>query len=141
MKNIFKTDKGIILIYCLIAALAIGLSFLGFIGNGPFSFFPFVVTSISFVFGFFYFLLMLFASKKVVEVNDSNKNIILMQQMLYNLSKFLLIALGVVASFLFIYFCDVGVDKPKWVFALLLISGLPMILSILLFIIRGAEND
>ena len=92
MKNIFKTDKGIILIYCLIAALAIGLSFLGFIGNGPFSFFPVVVTSISFVFGLFYFLLMLFASKKVVEVNDSNKNIILMQQMLYNLSKFLLMS-------------------------------------------------
>ena len=34
MKNIFKTDKGIILIYCLIAALAIGLSFLGFTGAG-----------------------------------------------------------------------------------------------------------
>ena len=56
MKNIFKTDKGIILIYCLIAALAIGLSFLGFIGNGPFSFFPVVVTSISFIFAVFVFI-------------------------------------------------------------------------------------
>lgn len=141
MKKIFKTDKGILTLYCLISIIAIGLSCLGFIGNGPFSYFPLVITSISFCVGFIYFSLMIFSSRKVIAVNEENKNMVLLQQMLYNFSKFLLIALGVVASFLFLYFMDVGVDKPKWVYALLLISGLPMILSIVLFIIRGSDNE
>lgn len=140
MKNFFKSDKHIILIYCLASLLAILLSLLGFIGNGPFSYFPIVVTSIAFTFGFLYFLLMIKASHKIVEVNENSKHVVFAQQMLYNFSKFLLMILGVIASFLFLYFVDAGVEKEKWVFALLLINGIPMILSIVLFILRGTDD-
>ena len=136
--KICKTDKSTILTYLVIMLIALGLSCIGFAFNTPYTYFPLVVTAISFVSGLIYLAALLMSAKKKVEVNESNKSLVLAGQLGSNFLRFAIMIIGVLASFLFIYFTPVDGEKEKWVYALVLIAGVPMIIDIALIYFRSA---
>lgn len=136
--KICKTDKSTILTYLVIMVIALGLSCIGFAFNTPYTYFPLVVTAISFTCGLIYLAALLMSAKKKVEVNESNKSLALAGQLGSNFLRFAIMIIGVLASFLFIYFTPVDGEKEKWVYALVLIAGVPMIIDIGLIYFRSA---
>lgn len=136
--KICKTDKSTILTYLVIMLIALGLSCIGFAFNTPYTYFPLVVTAISFVCGLIYLAALLMSAKKKVEVNESNKSLVLAGQLGSNFLRFAIMIIGVLTSFLFIYFTPVDGEKEKWVYALVLIAGVPMIIDIALIYFRSA---
>lgn len=136
MKKVFSSNKGTMLVYGLISLVIIGISALGFLSDNQFNFYPIVVTSISFFFGAIYLLASLFSMNKKVTLSES-KGMNVLQMMGGNFLRFLILILSMVSSFLFIYFGPREGEIEKWVYLLLLISGLPMFVNIALFYLRG----
>lgn len=136
MKKIFGTNKGTMLAYGLVSLIVIGLSALGFVSNNQFNFYPIVITSISFAFGAIYLFASLMSMNKKVTLSES-KGMNVMTMMGGNFLRFLILILSIVCSFLFIYFGPSEGEVEKWVYLLLLISGLPMFVNIALFYMRG----
>ena len=136
MKKVFSSNKGTMLVYGLISLVIIGISALGFLSDNHFNFYPIVVTSISFFFGAIYLLASLFSMNKKVTLSES-KGMNVLQMMGGNFLRFLILILSIISSFLFIYFGPREGEIEKWVYLLLLISGLPMFVNIALFYLRG----
>lgn len=135
--KLFKSNKGTILFYVILSLVIIALTFLCLLSNSSFNYYPIVITVFAFVLGAGYLLLMLRSASKKTVINDKNKNLNVVIEMGSNFLRFLLIALGIVVSFLFIRFTPHEGDIPKWVYALVLINGVPMFIDICLFYLRS----
>ena len=136
--KICKTDKSTIITYLVIMVVALGVSCVGFAFDTPYSYYPIVVTAISFVCGLLYLVALLFSAKKKIEVNEKNKSIMLATQMGGNFLRFAIMIIAVLCSFLFVHFAPMDGEKEKWVYALVLIAGVPMIVDIALIYFRSA---
>lgn len=135
--KLFKSNKGTILFYLILSLVIIALTFLCLLSDSPFNYYPIVITAFAFAFGAGYLLLMLKSANKKTVINDKNKNLNVAIEMGSNFLRFLLIALGIVLSFLFIRFTPHEGDIPKWVYSLVLINGVPMFIDICLFYLRS----
>ena len=133
--KICKTDKSTIVTYLVVMVVALGLSCIGFAFETPYTYYPLVVTAISFVCGLIYLVALL---KKKVEVTESNKSLLIAGQMGGNFLRFAIMVIAVLCSFLFIHFAPTDGEKDKWVYALVLIAGIPMIVDIALIYLRSA---
>ena len=133
-----KTDKSTLITYGVISAVAIGISCVGFAFNTVFNYYPLVITAISFVCGFLYLAALLHSSRLKKEVNEGNKSMIFASQMGSNFLRFAIMVIGVLCCFLFVHFTPVEGGVEKWVYALILIAGVPMIVDIVLFYLRSA---
>ena len=136
MKKVFGSNKGTILVYAIVSVLIIGLSAMGLLSDNQFNFYPIVITTISFVFGAFYLIASLSSMNKKITMSES-KGMNVLTMMGGNFLRFLILILSMGCSFLFIYFGPREGEIEKWVYLLLLISGLPMFLNIALFYMRG----
>lgn len=136
--KICKTDKSTIITYLVIMMIALAISCVGFAFNTPYIYYPLVVTAISFVCGLLYLVALLKTTKKKVEVNEGNKSLLVAAQMGSNFLRFAIMIIGVLCCFLFVHFTPVDGEKEKWVYALVLIAGVPMIIDIALFYFRSA---
>lgn len=136
--KICKTDKSTIVTYLVVMVVALGLSCIGFAFETPYTYYPLVVTAISFVCGLIYLVALLMSAKKKVEVTESNKSLLIAGQMGGNFLRFAIMVIAVLCSFLFIHFAPADGEKDKWVYALVLIAGIPMIVDIALIYLRSA---
>lgn len=132
MANLLSTNKRVMLAYAIVSAVALSLSCLGFISS-YISFFPLLVTSIAFLFGFFYLLLLL----KSIDEKGKGQETTLTSAMLSNVIRFVIMGVGVALSAVAIYFIPKNGEMNNYMFLLLLINGLPMMICILLFYFRG----
>ena len=110
---------------------------MGFV-NEKYGYYPLVITAISFTCGLVYLVMILLNAKKKVEVTPENKNTMLVATMGGNFVRFAIMAIGVLCCFLFVHFTPVKGEIDRWVYALILIAGLPMIIDIALFYLRSA---
>lgn len=136
--KICKTDKSALITYLIITVICLGLSSIAFAFDTKYSYFPIVITAISFVCGFFYLWAMLYSMKKRLEITEENKGMRFAGQMGSNFLRFSIMVIAVLCNFLFVYFTPVEGEPEKWVYALILIAGLPMIIDIALFYLRSA---
>ena len=132
MANLLNTNKRVMLAYAIVSAVALSLSCLGFISS-YISFFPLLVTSIAFLFGFFYLLLLL----KSIDEKGEGHEATLTSAMLSNVLRFVIMGVGAALSAVAIYFIPKNGEMNNYMFLLLLINGLPMMICILLFYFRG----
>ena len=135
--KICKTNKSTIITYIVIFIIALGLSCIGFV-NEKYGYYPLVITAISFTCGLVYLVMILLNAKKKVEVTPENKNAMLVATMGGNFVRFAIMAIGVLCCFLFVHFTPVEGEIDRWVYALILIAGVPMIIDIALFYLRSA---
>ena len=135
------TNLKLYLAYLGVSVIALGLSALGFLAKSEFSYYPLVITAIAFFFGFIYLLFLMLASRKEMVVTKETKGLNLVTLMGSNFLRFLVMVLALVSSFLFIYFVPHTEEIPKWVYALLLINGLPMVINVMLFYARSKYLD
>lgn len=136
MKKIFGTNKGTLLIYTLISLVVVGLSCISLIFNNQFNYYPIVVTAISFAFGALYLLASLISMNKKIKMSES-KGMNIMMMMGGNFLRFSILLISIACSFLFVHFGPREGEIEKWVYLLVLISGLPMFVNIGLFYMRG----
>lgn len=136
IKRIFSKNLYTLLFYILISFILIGLSSIALLADSPFNFYPIIVTSISFFFGGVYLLLSLISMTKKVELTGS-KGLDTVKMMGSNFLRFSILMLSIAVNFLFIYFYPHNIEIEKWVYLLLLISGIPMFINIFLFYMRG----
>ncbi len=136
IKKIFASNLYTMLVYVAISLVLVALSSLSLLANSSFNFYPIVVTAISFAFGGVYLLLSLISMTKKVELTGS-KGIDTARMMGSNFLRFSILMLSIAVNFLFIYFYPHDGELEKWVFLLLLISGVPMFLNIFLFYMKG----
>lgn len=140
MKKLFGSDKSTILVYLCISLIFIGLSCFSLFAPTQFNYYPIVITGISFVFGFAYLMFMLKTSAKQIDQAKQGQPSAA-SFMAMNLLRFLIVVLSIGVSLLFIYFGPREGDVDKWVYLLILINGLPLIIDIGLFYMRGRYND
>ena len=141
MKVLFKNDFRTVLVYLVIFAIALGLSCIGFAFNTPYSYYPLVITAISFSCGLIYLLALLFNAKKKNEITPETKNLALAAQLGSNFLRFAIMVIAVLCCFLFIYFSTKEGEVEKWVYLLILIAGVPMIVDVALFYLRSVNAD
>ena len=134
--KLFNSNKSTYFVYLIISIFAIGLSCLSLLIPNQYDYYPIVITAISFLFGFLYLFMMFFENDKKINM-EADKNLNMMKLMGFNFLRFLTIALGAAASALFIFLMPHEGEVDKWVVALILISGIPMLINIGLFYLRG----
>jgi len=134
--KIVESNSKTLLVYGVVSLVAICFSFLGFLHKG-FEFYALVVTSIAFIFGGLYLFLMLKSIK--IESDASAENPKLLKMFLSNFVRFLVIASGIVLSFVFIRFCPVkaGYTFEKSLYLYALICVIPSPICIGLFYLRS----
>ena len=140
MSKFFRTDKAIILDYLLIYVISLGLSCFSLFANTEFNYYPIVITAIAFAFGFGYLIFMLKAGNKQIDASKTQQPSTV-SFMALNLVRFLIVVASIGASLLFIYFGPRRGEIEKWVYLLILIDGLPLLVSIFLFYMRGHFSE
>lgn len=135
-----KTDKSTIITYLVIMVIALGISCVGFAFDNKYQYYPLVITAISFVCGLVYLISLLMNARKKINVTESNKGLMLAGQMGSNFLRFAIMIVAVLCCFLFVRFAPVeGGTVDKWVYALILIAGVPMLIDIALIYLRSAH--
>lgn len=137
MKKIFSSNLLILLCYCVISIIISSLTCLCLLIDSPFNYYPCVVTAISFAFGGFYLGASLLSMNQQMDVANTSKGAGMAKMMGANFVRFMILVLAIVVNFVFIKFANQEVEIEKWVYALLLITGVPMFVNIALFYLRG----
>ena len=140
MNKLFKSDLSVMLTYAVISFIFIGGSCFSLFLNSEFNYYPIVITGISFVFGFAYLAFMIYAGNK--QINQTKKNQpTVASLMTMNFLRFFIVILSIGVSLLFIYFGPKSGEVEKWVYLLILINGLPLLIDIFLFYMRGRYSE
>lgn len=136
LQKLVESNKNVMIVYCFITFIFLCLSLLGLLHKG-FEYYALVVTAISFSIGGLHLLSMLHGIK--VEGNSTPEHPQLWKMFLENFSRFMLVALAIVLSFLFIKFAPIraGYTFSKYLYLYALINILPSPICIILFYMRS----